>query len=199
MSKLLDSDFEGHHYGGVNLKIELDTRNNKMNPSRGLKWISEASSYYDFSGNNDKFTKLKSELSLYLSFKDDPRIIFAMRFGGAKNIGDYQFFHSNYLGRNTNLRGYRENRFSGDSYLFQNTEVRIRLKEIRSYYLNGSIGISIFNDVGKVWLENEDSSKWHNGYGAELWLIPFDFTIMSMRYNKSEEDEFIDFKFSYLF
>ncbi len=198
-SKLVDSDFEGHHYGGVNFKIELDTRNNKMNPSRGLKWISEASSYYDFSGNNDKFTKLKSELSLYLSFKDDPRIIFAMRFGGAKNIGDYQFFHSNYLGRNTNLRGYRENRFSGDSYLFQNTELRIRLKEIRSYYLNGSVGVSIFNDVGKVWLENEDSSKWHNGYGAELWLIPFDFTIMSMRYNKSEEDEFIDFKFSYLF
>jgi len=199
LSHLDDSAFEAHYYTGLNAKISYDTRNSKLFPYRGINWINEISTFLEFNNENDKFIKFQSELSLFLSFRNNPRVVFALRFGGAKNYGDYQFFHSNSLGRKTNLRGFRNNRFAGDSYLFHNVEMRLKLKEIRSYVLNGSVGITIFNDIGRVWYKDDISTEWHNGYGAEFWLIPFDSTVLSLRYNRSVEDEFVDFKFSYLF
>jgi len=49
------------------------------------------------------------------------------------------------------LRGFQKQRFAGDALLYQNTEIRFKLGKIRSYLLNGTHGITLFNDVGRVW------------------------------------------------
>ena len=33
-----------------------------------------------------------------------------------------------------------------------------------------NIGFYTGFDVGRVWLDNEDSKKWHNSYGGGIWL-----------------------------
>ncbi|NOR87665.1 MAG: BamA/TamA family outer membrane protein, partial [Bacteroidales bacterium] len=198
--QLLDSSaYLQHNYVGINAMYELDTRNNKILTNRGILWKTEALGFYSINDIGEDFIKLRSDLRFYLSFRKDPRVVFAFRFGGAVNFGDYEFFHANYLGERTNLRGYRNNRFAGDHSFYQNTEIRIKLLNVRSYVFNGQTGILIFNDIGRVWVNGEYSGRWHDGYGIGVWFSPFEFTAMTVTYNRSKEDSFVDFTFRFMF
>jgi hypothetical protein len=196
----LDSSaYIAHHYTGVNLKFMFDTRDGEVLPKRGVYWSTDASGYYSIWDEGKNFIKLSSDLRFYLSFRKDPRVVFAFRFGGAVNIGDYEFYHANFLGGKTNLRGFRSNRFAGDQSVYQNTEIRVKLLNIRSYVLNGQTGIYVFNDIGRVWKRGESSKRWHDGYGAGIWLSPFNFAALTVAYNRSYEENLITFSFWYLF
>jgi len=188
-----------HHYIGLNAVINIDTRTNKVVPTRGVLWKTEAIGFYSIREDGRNFIKIRSDLSFYLSFRKDPRVVFAFRFGGASNIGDHEFYHSNFLGQKTNLRGFRSNRFAGDHSFYQNTEIRIKLLNIKSYIFNGQTGFFIFNDLGRVWVNGENSSRWHDGYGIGIWLTPFDFTALTLTYNRSYEESLITFTFKFLF
>jgi len=198
--QLLDSSaYLKHNYVGLNAMYELDTRNNKILTNRGILWKTEALAFYSINDVGENLVKLRSDLRFYLSFRKDPRVVFAFRFGGAANLGDYEFYHANYLGGGTNLRGYRNNRFAGDISFYQNTEIRFKLLNIRSYVFNGETGILIFNDIGRVWMNGEDSSLWHDGYGIGVWFSPYEYTAMTITYNRSKEDSFVDFTFKFMF
>ncbi len=198
--QLLDSTaYLSHHYVGLRVNFLLDTRNNPIIPHRGVKWEAEGRAYYSLDSYGKNFVKLRSDISFYLSFRKDPRVVFAFRFGGAANFGHYEFFHTNFLGGKTNLRGFRSNRFAGDIAAYQNTEIRLKIGNIKSYVLNGQWGVAMFNDIGRVWVKNENSSRWHDGYGLGVWLIPFNFTALTLTYSRSNEDRLVNFTFRYLF
>ncbi|MEO7765916.1 MAG: hypothetical protein ABIS01_00775, partial [Ferruginibacter sp.] len=40
------------------------------------------------------------------------------------------------------------------------------------YLLPGTVGLVAFNDIGRVWLPGETSSKWHDGYGTGIYIVP---------------------------
>lgn len=188
-----------HHYIGLNAILNIDTRSDKVLPKRGVVWETEALGFYSVNTDGKNFIKIRSDLSFYLSFRKDPRVVFAFRFGGASNIGDHEFYHSNFLGGRTNLRGFRSNRFAGDHSFYQNTEMRVKLLNIKSYIFNGQTGIFLFNDIGRVWVDGEDSKRWHDGYGIGIWLTPFDFTALTLTYSRSKEESLITFTFKFLF
>lgn len=188
-----------HHFLGVNAGVEIDTRNNKVLPQRGLYWLTEVSAFYGLDENAKNYIKMKSDLRFYLSFTSDPRIVFAFRFGGAMNLGNYEFYQANFLGGKTNLRGFRSNRFAGDHAIYQNTEIRLKLMNLRSYIFNGQTGLYLFNDIGRVWVEEEQSSRWHDGYGVGVWLTPFEFTALTFSYNISYDDKLFALSFKFLF
>ncbi len=110
--------FQIIHYVGLNAIINIDTRSDKVLPKRGVLWKTEALGFYSIRDEGKNFIKIRSDLSFYLSFRKDPRVVFAFRFGGASNIGDYEFYHANFLGGKTNLRGFRGNRFAGGHLFF---------------------------------------------------------------------------------
>ncbi|MFP4469855.1 MAG: BamA/TamA family outer membrane protein [Bacteroidales bacterium] len=196
---LNESIFLDQYFAGVNAQVIYDTRDDKVFPNRGILWNNELRNYQGLNSHTPDFTSLKSDLRLYLSFRKDPRLIFAVRFGGGKNLGDYPFYFSQSLGGKTNLRGFRANRFSGDAAAYQNTDIRLKLFNLNTYVLTGQFGILGFNDVGRVWYPNEGSAKWHHGYGAGLWLMPYNKITLMLNYNMSDEEHYFDFHFSYLF
>ena len=197
---LLDSAaYQSHHYIGANILVDFDNRDDKVLPKRGVHWKTELLGYYSLMEKGKNFLKLRSDLSFYLSFRTDPRLVFAFRAGGAVNIGEYEFYYANFLGGKTNLRGFRSNRFAGDYSFYQNTEIRYKIMNINTYVLNGQFGLLLFNDIGRVWLKGENSERWHDGYGAGLWLTPYDFMALTLNYNRSKEDSFVTFSFSYFF
>ena len=44
-------------------------------------------------------------------------------------------------------------------------------------------------DYGRVWQDEEDSDKWHTGYGGGLWIAPVDFIVINFSYFKSKEEK----------
>lgn len=188
-----------HHFAGLNAGLEIDTRNSNVLPIRGVYWVSTATGYYGLDENSKNLIKLSSDLRFYLSLRTDPRLVFAFRVGGSVNIGDYEFFHANFIGGKTNLRGFRSNRFAGDHSFYQNTEIRFKLSNLRTYIFNGQTGFYLFNDIGRVWVAGEESTRWHDGYGVGLWITPFEFTALTFSYNMSSDDKMFVFNFRFLF
>lgn len=196
---LTEDIFRDQYFGGLRSKVVFDNRDNTHHPTRGLLVNAEARHAFNLENGQERFTSLKSDLAMYLSFRKDPRMVFALHFGGGKNWGNYPFYFAQNLGGKTNLRGFRANRFSGDAAAFQNTEIRLKLFNINTYVITGKFGLLGFNDVGRVWYEHENSGKWHHGYGAGIWLMPYNKIATTLSYNMSEEEHYIDFHFSYLF
>src|ERR1043165_1872834 len=98
--------------------------------------------------------------------------VYAARIGMARNIGAFDIPQAQYLSGMENLRGFRRNRFAGRSMMFGNGEIRIRLGEFSTYFFPGSWGMLVFDDVGKVRMDDEESHRWHNGFGGGLWVAP---------------------------
>lgn len=192
-------DFNWKNY----LKLGFDYRYQKLDrtirPTRGLVFETGYNYWHNTRGGMDNFHVIDADLVTYFSFNPKPRTVFAFRFGGAKYFGNHPFFESAILGGRSNLRGFRASRFAGDASFYQNTEVRMKLIDFTNYILNGEIGVLAFNDVGRVWLDGEESSRWHDGYGGGFWIAPFNASVLSLTYERSKEDKILQFRFNFMF
>lgn len=208
---LNENDLAAHAYTGAYFKYELNTLSGTERKTeeefagsntfstRGMYLKTRADYYAGLNGESDDFLKLSGDWVNYFSFSQRPRVVYALRVGGEKQFGDYPFHEAATLGRTENLRGYRETRFYGDASLYLNAEVRIRMKQFQTYLLNGTAGVLLFNDTGRVWFEGENSKKWHNGTGMGLWFSPFDMAVMSVSYAVSPDDHLFNFSINYQF
>ena len=141
-----------------------------------------------FRSISNSVTQLNSDMSIYMSFSRQAGFVLAARIGAGHNFGKFEFFQAQYLGGNDNLRGYRKNRFAGQSIVYNNIEMRLKIADFRTYLFPGSIGLLAFHDAGRVWAKNDTSTKWHTGYGAGIWLSPLKRIVITASYTKSKEE-----------
>lgn len=208
---LNENDLATHAYSGAYFKYELNTlagmerkteeefAGSNTFPTRGMHLTTRAGYFAGLNQETEHFLRFSGDWVTYLSFSQRPRVVYALRVGGEKLFGDYAFHEAATLGRTENLRGYRRTRFYGDASLYLNTEVRIRMKQFQTYLLNGTAGVLLFNDSGRVWLKGEKSKKWHNGTGLGLWFSPFDMAVASVSYATSSDDRLFNFSVNYQF
>ncbi|MEO5891836.1 MAG: BamA/TamA family outer membrane protein [Ferruginibacter sp.] len=159
-------------YAGLIAGAELDTRNSLILPSQGLYWNTTIKGMREIGGENKSYGNLLSEFSFYLAPFKTQNFVIANRVGGGTTIGEPAFFQQMYLGGKQSLRGFHTNRFAGKTVLYNNLEMRLKLFDFNSYLLPGAVGLIAFNDVGRVWLPGETSTKWHDGYGTGIYVIP---------------------------
>lgn len=81
-----------------------------------------------------------------------------------------EFYQVASIGGNNGLRGYRNQRFTGQSSFFANTNVKWYVKDLESDVLPLQFGLMSGFDIGRVWFEEESSRKLHTSYGAGFWL-----------------------------
>ena len=111
----------------------------------------------------------------------------ANRIAGGTTVGDAAYYQQLKLGGPVSLRGYNINRFTGKSMFYHNMELRLKLFDFTSYIVPGTVGLIGFNDVGRVWTPGEKSSKWHDGYGGGLYIIPAELVFVQALIAHSEE------------
>lgn len=182
--------FESFWYGGLKAGFTVDTRNNALLTTRGLLWHTAFTAYRGLNGQSKSFTQLQSDLSFYASVRLPAILTIATRVGTSLNLSDnYEFFQASTLGGLTHLRGYRRTRFAGANAFYHNLDLRMWLLTIRTYLFPVYAGVMAFNDLGRVWVDNEPSNTWHYGYGGGLWLAPYNSAVISLIYAVSREDK----------
>ena len=191
--------FENKFFEGAVMAIELDNRDNPRLPTRGIHWVTDARGYLGLNSLSQDYLTLNSELALYFSVRLPSRLTFAFRFGVGHNFGDTEFYQAQTLSGTKNLRGYRKNRFIGDSRFYNNTELRLKIATIRNKILPVSVGINAFHDVGRVWVDGEDSNKWHNSYGGGVWIAPLNAAVINLDLSNSEEQLLFNLRLGFLF
>lgn len=181
-------------YTTIRAFTNIDFVNNSLFPGSGVRWRNELNYFNEIENTKQRYLQLKTDISFYATPNFNFPVTAAFRFGGAMNIGDYKFFQANSLGGNSNLRGFRNNRFAGRSYLYQNTEVRFKVTQFRNYIFTGDMGLFGFFDSGRVYSDLPDSSTWHKGYGPGVWLNLYNKFLISSAYGFSKEGQYITLK-----
>lgn len=181
-------------YLGGKIQINVNNTNNDIFPTRGVNWDHEFVYLNGLNENTTPLTRYQTDMAVYASLTDPARLVAVLRFGGGKIFSDdFEYFQALNLGGNNYLRGYRKNRFSGHSSLYNSVELWYKLADLKSYVVPGAFGIVGFNDLGRVWMKGQESKKWHHGYGGGLYYIPFNLIIVSATAGISEEETIFNF------
>ncbi|WP_169788175.1 BamA/TamA family outer membrane protein [Rufibacter tibetensis] len=175
-------------YAGARFEYVLDSRDLAALPAKGVYWQVAADLLKGVNQTSSDVARVHSQFAIYKTLRIPLKLTLATRFGGGHTFGDgFEFFQAQFLDGPTMLRGYRRNRFSGQSSFYNNTEARLRLFSFTTYLFPASLGVFGFHDVGRVWMDNDDSNKWHTGYGGGVWLSPLNQIVISLGMAASEE------------
>ena len=165
---------------GVQGEILYDTRNNPGYATRGFLVRVAGAVYPGVWNVKSTFGSLAGEARTYVTAPIPTNPTLALRAGGKKVWGTFPFNESAFLGgpgltgsgtANSNLRGFRKNRFAGDTALYGNSELRLVLAKIK-LLLPGELGLFGAADAGRVIFaaDPNDADTWHTGVGGGLWL-----------------------------
>jgi hypothetical protein len=176
-------------YAGGKLAIQLNNVNSDLLPTRGIFWNTEFSALAGANKNSRPVTTLTSDMTLYSSLSDPARLVSVIRLGAGHIFSkNYEYFQALNLGQNNVLRGFRKNRFSGSSLAYGSVSLQIKLFDSKSYILPGSVGLLVFDDVGRVWAKDQSSNKWHNSVGGGIYYSPFNMVLISAALGFSDEE-----------
>ena len=154
---------------GVRTKVDWDGRDHNWFPTAGARMAIEATYFPEFTELRSDYGSLAGSAKVFLQAPMPMSPVLALEVGGKKVWGDYPYLNAAYLGGVENFRGVADDRFSGDAMVYAKSELRLRLGALSSLF-PGQFGIHGMADVGRVYLEGEDSDLWHWAYGGGIWF-----------------------------
>jgi hypothetical protein len=154
---------------GLRAEAEVDTRDRIGLPTRGAQ-LSAGGSYYPAWLDVERaFGEAHGEARVWWGARGGLAPALALHAGGKRVWGRYPFHEAAFLGGGDSLRGLRRQRYAGDSAVWGGAELRLALADA-FLLVPGEVGLFGLADVGRVWLEGEDSDRWHRGFGAGLYF-----------------------------
>lgn len=168
--------------------FKFDSRDYELAATKGIFFQASAAYTPEVFNNPNAFTRVKGEFRAYGSTNFIRPMTLAVRASAEKIWGDFPFFEGAFLGGTGNLRGFERERFLGDAAILAAAELRVELFETFILF-PGKFGILGGTETGRVFLESEDSDKWHPAVGAGVWMNWVDpaFTVSISLYESSEE------------
>ena len=128
------------------------------------------------------YLRATGDVSVYVPFGSQT---LALRAAGTKVTGDFPLHDAAFLGGRGTLRGYRWNRFAGDTEVHGNAELRVPIARI-TLLTRGQLGAITFYDAGRVWLNGDSEGGWHTSTGLGLSFTSLNNTITLLRANGEE-------------
>jgi hemolysin activation/secretion protein len=151
-------------------------------------------------GFNNEFSYVKPTLSFIYPIHESGAAAIATKAQANFIIGDsYEFYHAATVGGNNSLRGYRNDRFLGQTSFFQSTDLRVGITQFRTAYVPIRIGVTAGFDYGRVWDNGDNSDKWHSSYGGSVFINGFQAITANVGYYVSDEDSRIIFTAGFRF
>ncbi|MDN5202976.1 hypothetical protein QQ008_16420 [Fulvivirgaceae bacterium BMA10] len=154
--------------------LDLDFRDNSGFPKSGMRLYLGHHSGILTNKGNESYNITRGFMEHYSTLRTGIPITLGIKFGGSKSSGDVPFYKLAYLGQNNNLRGFLRNRFTGNSTIYLNTDLRFHLFDFKTSIVPMKFGLIGFFDTGRIYDSNDTSGQWHQGYGGGFFLVPLD-------------------------
>ena len=175
---LIQDVFDAQTFIGTEVDYSYTSTDNAANPSRGMIFGLTLGGKLNVDNSDRTFGYIKPKLAFYNALTRNKKLVLKTQVQGQYNTGDiledFEFYQGATLGANTGLRGFRNERFTGESALVGSADLRYSFKRTRTGLLPIQIGIFGGYDVGRVWVSGEDSDIWHDDYGGGLWVNAID-------------------------
>ncbi len=164
---------------GIKLHFNINRQNRMQQSSWGYVLDVQYQWLWGLNTWSENYGLLEPSLMIYNRLSKRGNIKMYNRVGGIVTMGKVPFFQSAFLGGHGNLLGYRQYRFAGTQAVYHNVELHFKIADIANYLLPGELGLIALHDIGRVWVPDESSRKWHNGYGGGLYFSPGNITTFS--------------------
>lgn len=192
---LTEETFDFQHIIQLKARLEYDNYDSPVYPTNGMRLSAEAGFNFNLEeelGND--FPYIKGALSLAQKVDKGGAFVIASRIGFEHLFQeDFQYFQAATLGGagpNANLRGFRRERFSGQTAFYFSNDVRIRLIDSRNLSLPFSMGVLGGFDLGRVWFGDDDEIRldndWHTSLGGGIWISPVNLAIIKVSLFKGD-------------
>jgi hypothetical protein len=163
--------YERRWFGGLEAEYFYESYDNRLNPTRGMTFLLNLGGKADFDASESTFGYINSNLGFYNSISKNRKLVLKTDVRSQFRIGnDIIFYQAANLGGDNGLRGYRDERFTGNNSFVGSADLRYAFNSFKTNVLPLQIGVFGGFDVGRVWLKGDFSDKWHNDYGGGLWI-----------------------------
>jgi hypothetical protein len=180
---------------GASGRFARETRNHPMGATRGLTLALGGSFFPSILDVEDSFGEVHAEASTFVAsptFPLEPTL--ALRVGGKRVWGRFPFQEAAYIGDASTVRLGRQHRYAGDASLYGQSELRLFLTKF--YFLApADFGVLGLADAGRVFVDGEESDRWHAAGGGGIWASFLDRAYMvSLSLAKSSEHTAVYFR-----
>jgi hemolysin activation/secretion protein len=163
--------YKRRFFGGLEAQYNYKSFDNAINPTRGMTFMLNIGGKTEFKDTKNTYGFINSDLGFYNALTKDRNLVLKTDVRTQIRVGDeLVFYQAANIGGNNGLRGFRTERFTGKNSFVGSADVRYSFPSFKTNVLPLQIGIFGGADVGRVWLKNEDSEKWHNDYGGGFWI-----------------------------
>ncbi len=167
--------FDSKNFAGAEVSYSYSSYDNAGAPSRGMHFGVKTGVRSNIDDTERTYGYIMPELQFYNSLTKDNKLVLRTMAQGQFNIGDsFEFYQAAVLGAGDGLRGYRTQRFSGESALAFGGDLRYGFPKFKTGILPLQLGIFGGADTGRVWLDGESSDTWHSDVGGGLWINAVD-------------------------
>ncbi|WP_225876752.1 metallophosphoesterase [Flavobacterium muglaense] len=189
-SNTVKSVFQNQQFAGANVKYSYENYDNPSMPTLGMGFSIAGSWKINLENGKRNFPAIESKINFNQKIDTDGKFIFATLLKGKAVLNNnYDFFQGATLGGDANLRGFRNERFLGKQSFFQSSDIRWNIGKIHESFVPMTYGIFGGFDYGRVWLDGEQSNKWHQSFGGGLWLNGLNVITARLTYFKSPDEE----------
>ncbi|WP_203255931.1 metallophosphoesterase [Hyunsoonleella ulvae] len=198
-NEINNSVFDQQDFYGADAKYEYANTDNAAFPTLGMLFAIQAG-YRNNVSTSKGFGYIIPELGFDYKLVPSGQLVLATKLRGHVNLGnDFEFYQAASLGRNNGLRGYRDERFIGNSAFVQTTDVRVNLRKVKTGLLPLNIGFYGGVDYGRVWLDGEDSNTWNNSFGGGVFANAADMMTLNLSVFNSDDGLLLAFKLGFGF
>ncbi len=167
--------FERKFFANLDVKYKFESYDNPVNPTRGMLFSFQTGARMNLDDTDRTYGYIIPKLSFYNAITRNQKLVLKTEVIAQVNIGDdFEFYQGATLGGFNGLRGYREERFTGESALAFSGDLRYSFNKFKTGLLPLQIGLFSGYDIGRVWLDGEDSDTWHDSIGGGLWINAVD-------------------------
>lgn len=187
-------------YGGIYAQYKYENYDNKSFPTLGINAEIETgwkTNLDELSENNGYFIP---SLGINYKLSSNGKLVLATKLKGNIIIGDhFEFYNAASIGGLDGLRGYRNQRFIGNKSFYQNSDIRLNLRKVKTEFVPIQLGVFGGFDYGRVWLKNEDYNGWKTSYGAGIWLVGANMFNLNLSIFNSTEGPYFNFNLGFGF
>jgi len=158
------------YFGIPNGTYQYKNYDDDIFPTKGMLFKTKLAAIDDLETNNLTGI-IDSKVVFYNALSSNRRLVLKTAAQTYITLGDTpQFYQSATLGGDNGLRGYRSQRYTGISSLSASTDVAYEFEKLKTFFFPVDFSIYGGFDLGRVWIEREESEKWHNSYGGGMML-----------------------------
>ncbi|GAA3617075.1 metallophosphoesterase [Flavivirga amylovorans] len=200
-----NTEVENDYYG-IDAKYHYENYDNKAFPTLGMM-IALQTGYKNNLDESKGFAYLIPEIAFDYKLVPSGQLVLATKLKGHVNFGDgFEFYQGANIGANNGLRGYRNERFTGESSFVQSTDIRLNLRKVKTGLLPLNIGFYGGVDYGRVWVDNDlllnpndHSDNWNTSIGGGIFANAANMITLNLSVFNSDDGLRLAFRMGFGF